>query len=141
MFDLLYILELKEAIREGTPDNIDDSILKVRNYIFLLTNLLWWIETALMIFAICRIRRFTIQSRAPVKLNEKELKLHLGSFILFDLACLPIIYLQLFESKYVGELYFTLQIAEIIIVAIGTITMLVIFLHISEQALQLKMQD
>jgi hypothetical protein len=141
VFDLLYILQLKEAIREGNTKKIDDGILEVRNYIFLLTNLLWWVETALMIFSICRIRRFTMQSRAPVKLNEKELKLHLGSFILFDLACLPIIYLQLFEGVYVGKLYFTLQIVEIIIVATGTITMLVIFLHISEQALQLKMQD
>lgn len=75
---------------------INKSILGVRSYIFLLTNALWWVETALLIFSICRIRRFTIQSRAPVKLNEKELKFHLGSFILFDLACLPIIYLQLF---------------------------------------------
>lgn len=132
MLDLLYLLELKEAIIESTLDNIDASIIKVRNYIFLLTNLLWWIETAVMIFAICRIRRFTIQSGSPVKFNEKELKLHLGSFILFDLACLPIIYLQLFENKYVGEIYFTLQIVDIIIVALGAITMLFIFLHISE---------
>lgn len=132
MFDLLYILQLKEAIREGNTKKIDDGILRVRKYIFLLTNLLWWVETALMIFSICRIRRFTMQSRAPVKLNEKELKLHLGSFILFDLACLPMIYLQLFEGVYVGKLYVNLKIVEIIIVAIGTITMLVIFLHISE---------
>ena len=139
MFDLLFILELKEAIREVTSDNIDAGILEVRNYIFLLTNLLWWVETALMVFSICRIRRFTMQSRAPVKLNEKELIFHLGSFILFDLACLPIIYLQFFRDRNWGTLYFTFQIVETIIVALGTLTMLVIFLHISEQAMQLKM--
>lgn len=97
MFDFLFILEIEEAYEEGTQDSIDDSILKVNDYIFLLTNLLWWIETALMIIALCRIRRFTIMSRAPVKLNEKELKLYLGSFVLFDLACLPIIYLKVFK--------------------------------------------
>jgi hypothetical protein len=69
------------------------------------------------------------------------LKFHLGSFILFDLACLPIIYLQLFTHQYWGKLYFTFQIVETIIEGLGTVTMLVLFLHISEQALQLKTQD